>query len=123
MDEQRWFNREHVIRTRDGIDLHSAIEPMSGNAWVGNKDTKGEKTARLTLYFNEHWCGDIFGDNYIFEGVPISSLMALSDDLAEFFNRPAIKAEVERILALRKLDRLEEDLKALEEQENNANEQ
>jgi hypothetical protein len=116
MDEQRWFNREHVIRTRHGIDLRSAIEPMSGNAWFGNKDTKGEKTARLTLYFNEASCGDIFGDNYIFEGVPISSLMDFYTTLAEFFKRPAIKAEVERILALRKLDRLEEDLKALNEQ-------
>jgi hypothetical protein len=118
MDELRWFNREHVIRTRDGIDLHSDIEPMSGNAWFGNKDTKGVKTARMTLYFNEHWCGDLFGDNYNFEGVPISSPMDLYDNLTDFFKRPAIKAEVERILALRKLDRLEEDLKALDEQEN-----
>ncbi len=105
MDEQRWYSCEHRVRSEDGIDLRVAVEPMKASDRMGNRATKSgnEKTAKLTLTFNEHWSGGLFGDNYVFEGVPISSLMDLHDTLMAFFSRPAVKDEVDRILLLRRI--------------------
>jgi hypothetical protein len=68
MDEQRWYSREHRVRSQDGIDLQFAVEPMKASDGMGNRATKSgnEKTAKLRLSFNEFWAGDLFGDSYVF---------------------------------------------------------
>ena len=119
MDEQRWYCRVHRVRSQDGIDLKVAVETMKASDRMGNRATKSgnEKTATLTLLFNESYTGDLFGDSYVFEGVPISSLMDLQDALAEFFARPAVKDEVDRILLLRRIATADEGRNAVAEQD------
>jgi hypothetical protein len=88
---------QHTAYSPEPIYLESEVKYITGN-----KGTKHLKTARLNLSVG------LNSQNYTFDGVSIESLVDLYTTLGEFFeSRPAIKEEVERVLALRKLESME----------------